>query len=487
MQAIGERGRMLKLEQDLELNFEKLPVRGTIPHWLEGTLFRNGPVLYQLENQYPVHWFDGLGMLHAFNIKNGNIFYTNKFIHSAAYNRVLKEGSSHYLGFACDPCHELFKRIFTSFFASSHHDIHNANVNIAKYAKSFVALTETPLPVIFDSKTLATNGVFDFKDDLSKENVFESAHPHYNTVTGEYINYIVKYGLKTSYQIYRLKKNSSSRELFAEIPVANPAYMHTFSLTENMIIFAEYPFTVNPLAMFLSGKPFIKNYHWQEDSSTRFIFINRQNGKIEKEFNTDPFFSFHHVNAYEENNQVILDLIAYPDASIIATIGKYGQSDYSQQVDQGLANTKLLRFCFSINQNQYTKETLFEGAIEFPRINPHYDAKKYRYFYGSDIRAPEKEDHIRPIYKMDFSQKTMKTWSEKACYPGEPVFIQKLQTQDEDTGVVATILYNQDQNSSEILILDASSMEEIARATVGIKVPLGLHGQFYTQEEHACQ
>lgn len=473
---------MLKLELDKEWDFKKLQVRGTVPRWLEGTLFRNGPVLYQLNDQYPVHWFDGLGMLHAFNINNGNIFYTNKFIHSTAYNNVIKGGSPHYLGFACDPCHELFKRIFTSFFASSHHDIHNANVNVAKYAQSFVGLTETPLPVIFDPQTLATNGVFDFSDALSKENVFESAHPHYNTVTGEYINYIVKYGIKTSYQVYRLKKNSSSRELFAEIPIKNPAYMHTFSLTENTIIFAEYPFTVNPLAMLLTGKPFIKNYHWQEGSTTRFLFINRHNGKVEKEFHTDPFFSFHHINAYEKENQVILDLIAYPDASIIATIGKYGQPDYSQCVNQGLANTKLLRFCFFTNQNQFSKETLFEGPIEFPRINPNFDARMYRYFYGADIREPQKGSNLRPIYKMDLSEKNMKTWEENACYPGEPVFIPHPQTTEEDAGVLAIVLFNQEKNSSEILLLDASTMQEIARAAIGLKVPLGLHGQFYRQE-----
>lgn len=454
---------MLQLAINKEFNSEKLSLQGNIPSWLNGTLFRNGPVLYTIDGKFPVHWFDGLGMLHAFNIEKGQVYYTNKYLQSEAL-----KNPPHYLGFACDPCYAIFKKIFASFLTNT---IHNANVNIAKYADSLVGITETPLPVIFDSKTLATQGVYDFTDSLPKDNVFESAHPHYNPLTGENINYIVRYGLNSSYQVYSLYEKS--RKLLFEYPVKNPAYMHTFSLTENFIIFTEYPFKVNPLAILLSGKPFILNYKWQKNSPTRFIILDRQTGKLHSEYETFSFFSFHHVNAYEQDKRIIIDLIAYPDASIIATLGKYGQPQYVPSVDQALAATKLLRF--TLDEGEYTVQNLFEGAIEFPRINPSYDGLPYRYFYSADIR----ESLGNTIYKMDFETKQMISWQDQQCSPGEPVFIPNPHETKEDAGVIASVLLNKSKGGSELLLLEASTFQEIARATIPIKIPLGLHGQFY--------
>ena len=35
--------------------------------------------------------------------------------------------------------------------------------------------------------------------------------------------------------------------------------MHSFGLTENWIVLAEFPFVVNPLALAFSGRPYIEN------------------------------------------------------------------------------------------------------------------------------------------------------------------------------------------------------------------------------------
>lgn len=45
----------------------------TLPEWLEGTLFRNGPARYHLGNGMPniTHWFNGLALTHAFQFQRG--------------------------------------------------------------------------------------------------------------------------------------------------------------------------------------------------------------------------------------------------------------------------------------------------------------------------------------------------------------------------------------------------------------------------------
>ena len=41
--------------------------------------------------------------------------------------------------------------------------------------------------------------------------------------------------------------------MIGSLPVKEPAYMHSFGLTERWLVLAEFPFVVNPLALALSG------------------------------------------------------------------------------------------------------------------------------------------------------------------------------------------------------------------------------------------
>src|SRR5581483_7737200 len=156
----------------------------------------------------------------------------------------------------------------------------NAVVSIAEYADQMVALTETPLPVVFDPQTLATVGVFNYQDHLPKSSVFESAHPHHDVKNKETINYLVRYGSKSEYVIWKMKDHSAERRILAEYSVYYPAYMHSFAVTDNFVILVEYPFIVNPLDMIKSNKPFIRNFYWEPELGTTFLVFDRAQGNL---------------------------------------------------------------------------------------------------------------------------------------------------------------------------------------------------------------
>ena len=161
-------------DQTNEIIAPSLEVEGVIPDWLSGTLLRNGPARFRLEDKTLNHWFDGLAMLHKFDIANGKVSYANKFIDSPAF-RAAKDGKMQYGEFATDPCRSLFKRIAQIFMGSKPGA--NANVSIGKIAGRFVAQTESPVPVAFDEETLKTIGIVSYGDTLKVE--LTTAHPHY--------------------------------------------------------------------------------------------------------------------------------------------------------------------------------------------------------------------------------------------------------------------------------------------------------------------
>ncbi len=456
-----------------ELANHSLSIIGSIPSWLSGTLVRNGPIRVTINGKSNTHWFDGLAMLHAFSFQTGQVHYSNKFLRTDDYQTVFEEGSLSYGGFASDPCRSLFKRFFSLFMPTNQLALHNANINVAKMADKYVALTEVPLPVKFDVKTLDTLGVLEYQDQLPKGKCWESAHPHYDIKRKETLNYLIKYGRTSQYIFYSVQADSSERCIFAEISVERPSYMHSFAVTENYVILTEFPLIVNPLDFLIKKQAFIKNFSWQPERGTKFIVINRQDGSLVGEYITKPFFAFHHANAFEKEGMIYLDITTYENASIIT-----GDSLNVDSETKDSFPTHLERFSLSLETGIITSEVLFSQTNEFPRINERFDGHPYTYVYLTGFNDTELTNG-EALYKVNTLTKERLTWSETGCSPGEPVFVANPEGNAEDDGVILVVTFDRIHNDSFLLILDANNFHEIGRARAPHVIPAGFHGQHF--------
>src|ERR1700752_2405298 len=134
-----------------ETHVDALPVQGQLPPWLEGSLLRTGPAKWEVGCRNMNHWFDGFAMLHRFSFAAGEGSYPNRFLESRAYRAARGEGRIGYSEFATDPCRSLFARV-SAMFSPKLTD--NANVNLTQLGERFISMTETPIPVEFDARTL---------------------------------------------------------------------------------------------------------------------------------------------------------------------------------------------------------------------------------------------------------------------------------------------------------------------------------------------
>jgi beta,beta-carotene 9',10'-dioxygenase len=455
---------------DSELELQKLPVTGLMPEWLSGTLVRNGPAKFEVGKQSYRHWFDGLGMLHKFSFQNGEVTYANRFLRSQAYQQAMKSGKITFSEFATDPCRSLFGRVLSVFFSEF---TDNANVNVTRIADRFVAMTETPMSIEFDPQTLKTLGVFKYEDDI-KGNL-TTAHPHFDFVRKEVLNYVTRFSRISSYDVYRLPASGKKRRLIGSIPVKEPGYMHSFGITQNYVILTEFPLVVNPLDLLLKGKPFIENFRWKPEKGTRFLVIDRNNGKLIREYETESFFAFHHVNAFEHDGKIFLDIVAYRNASVIDAFYLAKMKANAGPIPLG----KLRRFHIPLHGGTgITSKWISDVAIELPRI--HYEqrnTKDYQFVYGIGTDRPT--EFSNQLVKLNIQNGIAKTWFEENSYPGEPVFVRKPDAKDEDEGVILSVVLNANKGNSFLLVLDAGSFEEIARAEVPHSIPFGFHGQFF--------
>jgi beta,beta-carotene 9',10'-dioxygenase len=450
---------------DQELSPVQLPVEGTFPSWLAGALLRTGPAKFEAGSHGYRHWFDGLAMLHRFGFADGAVTYANRFLDTPAYRAARDTGTIAYSEFATDPCRTLFRRVVTTFVPPAFGN--NANVNIVRSGDEFLALTETPLPVKFAAQTLDTLGVA-----RPAPGQLTTAHPHRAPRSGDLVSYATHFGPHTTYRVYA-QEPGGRRRIIARLPARRPAYMHSFAITERYLVLAEFPFVVIPVAIPLSGRPFIDNYRWRPGRGTRFRVLDLGTGSSVGTYQSESFFAFHHVNAYEQGNEIVLDVCAYDDAGIVGALGL----DRLRSDDARLPEPGLRRYRIRLGGGDVTREPLPAIVLELPRIDyGRRNGQRYRYAYGvgsADGGFPDR------ITKADLEDGSSASWSEPGTYPGEPVFARAPGTEREDSGVLLSVVLDGAAGTSFLLALDATDLSEIGRARVPHHIPFGFHGSYF--------
>lgn len=451
-----------------EIAVDALPVAGTLPNWLAGTLVRNGPAQFAVGSTAYNHWFDGLAMLHAFRIEAGEVAYRNRFLDTQSRREAVEAGRITRSEFATDPCRSIFGRIMTLFNPSL---TDNASIHVHRLAGQYVAMTETPLPVAFDPDTLAHAGVVRYTDDHDAP--MSTAHPLVEPERGRTITYLTDFGRTCRYHLAAIDRGTARRRMLASLPVEQPSYMHSFGMTERYVILAEWPLVVDPLDLLLTGKPFIENFRWEPERGTRFRVLRKRDGAEVATCTADAAFAFHHANAFEREGYIVCDVAAYPDAQIIDDL----YLDRLRAPDAHPTTGHLTRYRLPLTGGTATSERVSETMLELPRIDDRRTGRPYEVVYGVSTRDPE--SFTDQLVKMRPETGAATTWHEADCFPGEPVFVPRPGSSGEDDGLILSVVLNAATDTSFLLVLDAETFTEVARAPVPHAIPFGFHGRFF--------
>jgi beta,beta-carotene 9',10'-dioxygenase len=450
-----------------ELALGSLPISGELPPWLAGSLVRVTPARWDAGDRTLAHWFDGLAMLHSFGIRDGEVSYANRWLRSRQYEAIERDGKMAYSEFATDPCRSIFKRV-TTLFDPARAVTDNGVVNVARLGEQYLALTETPLPVEFDPDTLETLGVAKWHRRIP--GLSTTAHPHGDR--GMLINYALRYGPRSSYRIYTQEPGGAPRVL-SRIRTRKPAYVHSFGLTERYVVFVEFSLVVNPYKL-VAGRTFAESLDWEPERGSTFTLVDRARGRVAARHQGPPFFCFHHINAYEEGDEVVVDLCSYDDATIVEAL----YIDRMRSRNGGASPPPALPRRFRLGPHGLKDEVLVEVPFELPRIDygPR-NGRPYRYVYGASASAPGQ--FLDVAVKLDVEERSFELWREEGCHPSEPVFVRDPDGDREDDGVALSVVLDARAGNSFLLVLDAASWTELARAEVPQHVPFGFHGQFF--------
>jgi beta,beta-carotene 9',10'-dioxygenase len=463
--------------QDLDIEVTQAPlplISGQIPTWLKGTLLRNGPGRFSLGNEHYQHWFDGLAMLHRFYFDSGSAQYSNRYITSRAYTEGMKKQKIVYPTFATVPDYSFLQKIIHWFKKPEAGQ--NPGVSVARLGGEYLALTESPSIVRFDDQTLNTDEVIEFDDVVRGETT--TAHPHYDFENKHLVNFSLKFGRQSEYIYFKCSNNIRKREPIGRIPVDLPSYTHSFAMSERFIIHVEFPFVANPLRIRFGNVPYIKCFQWKPERGTRFTVLEKSSGKIIKQYQTDACFAFHHINAFDNGDDIIVDMAAKPDTSVVDDL-------YLEHLRTSLgrpmqAHSQLQRFILPLKNSELRQETISEEYLEMPTINYRaHNGRNYRYVYGLGTYKDRPDDFENQLFKIDSDSGNHIIWYEENCYPWEPIFVPDPNSTAEDDGVILSTVLDSSKDESFLLILDAKDFSELARLALPHIIPLGFHAQFF--------
>ncbi|XP_035377906.1 retinal Mueller cells isomerohydrolase isoform X1 [Electrophorus electricus] len=322
-------GGYKKLFETCEEFAEPTPaqVTGEIPAWLHGSLLRLGPGLFEIGDEPFLHLFDGQALMHKFDLKAGHVTYYRKFIRTDAYVRALTEKRIVITEFGTaaypDPCKNIFSRFFTYFQGIEVTD--NCLVNVIPIGEDFYACTETNFITKVNPDTLETIKKVDLCNYVSINGA--TAHPHIEQDGTVYnIGNCFGKNLSLAYNIVKIPPSQKDKsdpieksKVVVQFPSSErfkPSYVHSFGMTEKYFVFVETPIKIN-LLKFLScwsitGTNYMDCFESNDKMGTWFHLAAKHPGEyIGHKFRASAFNLFHHINCYEDQGFIVVDLCTW--------------------------------------------------------------------------------------------------------------------------------------------------------------------------------
>ncbi|MGB5112725.1 MAG: carotenoid oxygenase family protein [Mycobacterium sp.] len=454
-----------------------LDVTGVVPEYLDGRYLRTGPNPLVVTDPEKYHWFVGEGMVHGLRLRDGRAhWYRNRWVRSTGVARALGErppGRRRDSGFD---------------FA--------ANTNVIGHAGRTLVLNEMGVrPYALDDE-LNTLGGEDFCETLFGG---YSAHPKRDPATAEL--HAVSYNPVRG-NIVRYSVTDVGGRVRRTVDIALPAHtmMHDLSLTERHVVIYDLPVVLDLSSRFSSAPArtvaravtrfaathaapdfllrtimrasehtsgsFGMPYRWDPDKPARIGVLPREGiARDIRWFEVPQCYVFHTLNAYDEQDRIVLDVVRHPSVFAGGT--------------QGFEPTTLDRWTVDLDGGRVYEQRLDDTPQEFPRVDERVVSHRHRYGYAVASTAADGNTAPSAILRHDLVDgHTRRVEFGAGREPGEFVFVPSSPTAGEDDGVAMGFVYDRATDRSDLVLLDAQTLQTVGSVHLPVRVPHGFHGNW---------
>jgi carotenoid cleavage dioxygenase-like enzyme len=480
-----------------------LHVEGQLPSWLDGVMFNAGPSQQGMGKEHFMHIFDGFARVNKFDFKgSGNILtFTSKMLETEWYNTSLHEGrvAAGVLMAETEPPRPFTKVPLVNALAT----MDNVYVVPWKIGESYLYLTDSELRLRFDPDTLhiveeiAPNS---YTGDAQPTGQFcpgGSAHvlpdPSATLVhgmpDGSFIGIMgcqptpPRKG-QNSMVVYRVSAdNVKHRKMIAQIDVPMFSYMHSFSITKRFVILPAQPYYIagEKLAF---GATVSEAFWFNTSHHTKFFVVDIETGKV-RELQTPGFLFIHTANAFEQDSKtIVLDISGVSESGFIQQGLKSFIMNKTWRDDYRNAYGKLNRYTLHLDSGlvEVTEPVKMsgEGYPGLVRFNENMRGMKTCFIYAFAMRYNCSSWASMAAVKLDLcSRKESARFYEHAHFHSEVIFVPRPGGVAEDDGVLMGVVYDGVSQQSYVNVLDAMTMQQVAKAYLPFKVPFLIHSNFF--------
>lgn len=441
-----------------ELDVADLQVTGHLPAGLRGNFLRNGPnPAFAPIGRY--HLFDGDGMLHSLELDGeGGARYRNRWIRSAGFEAEAEAGEALFGGLSEFrlPPPDVMEKVGAM--------KNTANTHVVGHGGRILALMEAALPIEV-SRDLETLGEFDFGGALTGS---MTAHPKVDPATGE----MIFFGYSPFPPYLRVHTASADGTLTwtTSVELPNPVMMHDFVVTATKVVIFDLPALFQLESMFSGGEA-IK---WAPEGGARIGVLDRgASGDTIRWIEVDPFWVFHFLNGHDVADDGDTVIVTGCRSSRLNT--SFGAEGLSEPVEPSLH-----RWRINARAGTFTTEQLDDRPGDFPRMDGRRAGLDARYGYlGRTRSCTEDETEFDGVVKHDLHAGTsISAGYGPEAVSGEPVFTPDPDDPREDAGWLLNWVTDKGTGDSAMVVLDAETLEEVARVHAPRRVPFGFHGDF---------
>lgn len=439
-------------------------IEGAIPTDIDGVYLRNTEnQLHQPLGRY--HPFDGDGMIHQIDFRNGTASYRNRFVRTRCFQAEQEAGGSLWGGLA-DRAGTSLRAGFGAHGSLKDSSSTDIIVHAGKAISTFYQCGEG---YVLDPETLEQHGMAPWVpiDGIS-------AHPKVDDRTGELMFF--NYSKNAPFMHYGVVDRDGKLTHYIPVPLPGPRLPHDMTFSENWSI-------VNDLPVFWDAELLKRDIHaarLHEGVPARFALIPRHGGPDEiRWFEAEPTYVLHFLNAYEEGDEVVMDGYFQEDPTPAPLENADGYGHLTAYVDEHSFRPKLHRWRFNLADGTTREERLDDRILEFGMINQRVAGRKHRYIYSTTSKPGW--FLFNGFVKHDLD--TGESWElmlEDGRYASEAPFAPRAGAVDEDDGYLVSFIIDENRGTSECVLIDCKRFEDgpVCRIALPHKICSGTHAHW---------
>lgn len=460
-----------KLVQGLDQEHDYMAdITGTLPVGLRGTLYRNGPGLFERNGYRKGHALDGDGMIRAFDFTDGGVRFRNRFVRTSKF--VAEEAAGRYL-------HATWGTRAPGGMLSNIGGgdvISQAGVTPVVWDGRLLAFDETGLPWSLDLETLETGGEYQVGPQAKRPAY--KAHTKFDAKTGEWILVGNAYGRTMDLFVVIYGADGQMR---SSVRLDSPrmTYIHDFFATERYVIINLHAVEFSPFAMLAGMKTFTESLTWSPQQGNLVMIVDK-NGGDPVLIEAPASWMWHALNAYEADGDIVAEFVGYdtPDHFI-------GEDPTLTAIMSGRAGRQtspgtLRRWHIDLSARKLTEETLDPGHFEFPIVDPRVANHQHQVGYLATSGQNDDWWHGATA-RIDMASGRKETFDfGHRFYAGEPVFAAD-PNGGVDQGWLLVEVFDGNTERSSIAVLDAERPADGPVAIVRLQhhLPLSFHGTWH--------